>query len=59
MLIIVIVSKLIMFSNVIVVFSWFYIEVFVDFFDERGLVVRLFDFFVIVKLLCLKLFCVG
>ena len=59
MLIIVTVSKSIMFSNVIVAFSRSHIEVPADLSDERGLAVRPLDIFVIVKSLRLKLFCVG
>ena len=59
MLIIVTVSKSIMFSNVIVAFSRSHIEVPADLSDERGLAVRPLDLFVIVKSSRLKLFCVG
>ena len=50
MLIIVIVSKSIMFSNLIVAFSRSHIEVPADLSDERGLAVRPLDLFVIAVL---------
>ena len=59
MLIIVTVSKSIMFSNVIVAFSRSHVEVPADLSDERDLAVRPLDLFVIAKSSRLKLFCVG